>query len=337
MRICFTTSLHLPSFSLLSTSSIAYRAIRPIAKRISPVISIWEKRIFSPYEYTPPAHSPVFIIGAPRTGSTILNQLITNHFDVTYISNLADVFYKNLPFGIYVSNKLYHSQPHQTTTSRYGNTRHLGMSAPSEGGDFWYRWLPKEKHFIDFDEVCEALIKEIRASIFSIINYWQRPFLFKNLNMGQRMRLVREITPHAKFIWIRRDPLYTAQSILVARRTLGVLPGQLWSVRPVNDTYLTTLDEIPLVVQQVYSLERQIVEDRQLFPAASFIEVTYETLCSQTEKQLDILGEFFGRNVLRQYFSSQPSPTYQDRIKISQRDFDRLTREVQQYNWRTYE
>ena len=314
-----------------------YRTIRPIAKRISPAISVWEKRIFSPYEYSPPAHSPVFIIGAPRTGSTILNQLITNHFKVTYISNLADVFYKNLPFGIYLSDKLYHNQPHKTTTSRYGNTRHLGMSAPSEGGDFWYRWLPKDKHFIDFGEVDEMAVEEIRATIFSIINYWHRPLLFKNLNMGQRMRLIREITPQAKFIWIRRNPLNTAQSILLARRTLGILPGQLWSVRPINALHLTTLDEIPQVVQQIYSLERQIFNDRSLFPAANFIEISYEALCAQPEEQMDALAAFLGKKVIRLNFDNKPSSTYQGHPKLSQEEFDRLSREVQQYNWHTYE
>lgn len=293
--------------------------------------------MFSPYAYFPPEHSPIFIIGAPRTGSTILNQLITNYFEVTYISNLADVFYKNLPFGIYLSNKLYHNQPHKTTTSRYGNTRYLGMNAPSEGGDFWYRWLPKEKHFIDFDEVDKTDIEEIRATIFSIINYWHRPLLFKNLNMGQRMRLIHEITPHAKFVWIKRNPLYTAQSILLARRALGILPGQLWSVRPINAAHLTTLDEIPQAVQQIYSLERQIFQDKSLFPAANFIEISYETLCSQTKDKMDKLSEFFGKNVLWQDFDNQSSPTYQDYRKVNQDEFDHLTRVVQQYNWRTYE
>ena len=67
----------------------------------SPIIALWEKPKAAEYANKPLMHQPVFIIGAPRTGSTILYQGLTNYIDVLYIDNLTSRLYKNFFFGIW--------------------------------------------------------------------------------------------------------------------------------------------------------------------------------------------------------------------------------------------
>ena len=320
----------------MSASHLVYRTLRPIAKRISPLIARWEDQIFADYHDLPPAHPPVFIVGAPRTGSTLLNQLITQVYDVAYISNLADIFYRNLAFGMYLHHRLYGKQGHHTQTSRFGNTRHLSLSAPSEGGDFWYQWLPKAKHFIDFDEVAPEAITEIQSIIFGTTNYFNKPLVFKNLNMGQRMRLIYKITSDAKFIWIKRDPLYTVQSILMARRKLRIPNDQLWSVKPADTSGVGILGEIAMVVRQVYELEKQIATDKSLFPSQNILEIYYRNFCEDTEAELRKIGYFLGDLVVRRSSTRIISPTDQNDCRIAPADFKQIQIEMRKYNWQTY-
>ena len=76
--------------------------IKNIIFLISPLISLWEQKYFLKYRDFKPKYQPIFIIGAPRTGSTILYQTITNQLDVLYIDNMICALNKNLFFWFLV-------------------------------------------------------------------------------------------------------------------------------------------------------------------------------------------------------------------------------------------
>ncbi|MEA1896642.1 MAG: hypothetical protein U9N53_03130, partial [Bacteroidota bacterium] len=71
---------------------------RPI-KWLSPLISIFEKQKIRKYGTLPSQNSPVFIIGIPRSGTTILYQLVTQIFNVSYFNNFINLSRENLYFG----------------------------------------------------------------------------------------------------------------------------------------------------------------------------------------------------------------------------------------------
>ncbi|MHA7808482.1 MAG: sulfotransferase family protein [Marinobacter adhaerens] len=222
------------------------------------------------------ALQPVFIIGAPRTGSTILYQALTNAYQFIYIDNTACFWHRNLRWGLWLSHKRHGSQPHSNFDATNGNTRKFGGHAPSECGEFWYRWLPKDRHFVDHCEVTPKVVEEMRAEILGASGYFNRPILFKNLNAGQRLRLIHKAFPNAKFIFVRRDPRFVTLSILKARKKVGASAGQWWSIMPANVDELRTLPEGNMCAAQVYFLERQIEKDLALFPKENVQEVHYQ-------------------------------------------------------------
>ena len=175
-----------------------------VSKLFPKLIGLWEKRMINKYGKQPLKHQPVFIIGAPRTGSTILYQVITNSFDVLYIDNLTCNFQNNLFYGFWLSKKLTKHKPHNNFESYHGNTQNYGYRAPSECGGYWYRWLPESHHFIDYDEINVKMIEEIKREITAVTNYFNKPIIFKNLNAGQRLRLLTQCFPNAKYIFIKR-------------------------------------------------------------------------------------------------------------------------------------
>jgi hypothetical protein len=255
-----------------------------LLRNLQPFIWYWEKCFFYIPEHEP--NQPIFIIGSPRTGSTILYQALTNAYQFAYIDNAACAWHRNLRFGMWLSKKKWGNLPHNNFQANHGDTCKFGAHAPSECGQFWYRWLSRSRHFIDHDDVSEQIIKEIREEIFGVTSYFQRPLLFKNLNAGQRLRLIIKAFPKAKIIFVRRDPRFVIRSIFNARKKVGIPPNQWWSIMPPNVNDLLQLPEFEMCAAQVYYLEHQIEEDIKLFPEDNVRTVHYNELDVGLVRQL---------------------------------------------------
>lgn len=317
---------------------ITFALFRRLARYGHPLLRTWENRQVKRFggEHFP--HPPVFIVGAPRSGSTLLYQILTHRLDLLYIDNLSAFFYRDLFTGLWLSNKVYRQKPHHCFHSFLGNTGVCGPHAPAECGDFWYRWLPREKHYIGKDEISLTKRNHICNVISAAMNRWDKPFLFKNLAMGQRMALIHQLAPGARFIFIKRQPLYHAQSIWLSRQRMGLEPHQWWSIMPENVSRLNRLEAHQQIPAQIYYLEKQILKDRHLFPIENFITVQYETLCAQPETEIAQIRSFIGDQVnLRQGDTSLPSFAYQEKQKIDDRDFQLLRKEIDAYDWENYE
>ena len=122
------------------------------------------------------------------------------------------------------------------------------------------------------------MVDGIRAEILGVSAFLNKPLLFKNLNAGQRLRLLSRAFPDAKIIFIRRDPRFVIRSILKARRKAGARENDWWSIMPPNVDELRSLPETKMCAAQVYFLDRQIEEDLSLFPAENVKEIDFQDL-----------------------------------------------------------
>lgn len=303
---------------------IALRLKSRVITNVAPIIRIWENRTFS----TIGSSAPVFIVGAPRTGSTILYQALTNAYQLAYIDNLTCRWHRNLRFGFMLSKRKYREEPHNNFSSQHGDTTKYGMHAPSECGQFWYRWLPKDRHFIDYDDLTDGMVSEIREEVLGASVHSKQPLLFKNLNAGQRLRLIHKCFPDAKIIFVRRDPRFVVRSILRARQAAGVEAHQWWSIIPRNVDKLLALPEEKMCAGQVYHLEKQIETDIQLFPTCNVRSIHYqnfsETLLADLASWLDVAPRSEG---------SSPRFIKDDISKLGKEEVDNLNNLVSQYEF----
>ncbi len=301
----------------------------------SPLIKVWETKYLEKYGNMPLKHQPVFIIGAPRTGSTIVYQIITNQLDVLFIDNLICKFHRNLFFGFWLSDKIFKQKAHNCFKSEFGNTEKYGLHAPSECGAFWYRWLPKDRHFIDYNDINDKIIKEIRTEITAVINYFNKPIVFKNLNAGQRMRLLKKCFPNAKFIFVKREQIFTAQSILKAKRKLKLKDNDFWSIMPKNVAELKKLDNgYEQIVKQIYFLEKQIFEDKYLFDKRNFFIVKYNEL-NDCDNLITKLKSFLGVG-FRDKFKN-PEINLTEKLSLKPIEINQLKKEIESLVWSFYD
>jgi hypothetical protein len=280
---------------------------------------------------------PVFIVGAPRSGSTALYQALTECLDLLYIDNLASLFYRNLYFGMWLSQSVFHRRRHGCFQSEQGSTEGCGLHAPAECGDFWYRWLPREPHYIPKGQLGEVALRQIRQTIYAIIHRFRRPLVFKNLNAGQRMGMLRQITPNARFIFIRRDPVFTAQSIMEVKREKGLDARDWWSIMPENQPRLLELDGPEMAVAQVFYLERQIMMDRHLFPPEQCVDIRYEDFCRDVVGTIKRLGDYIGSGIAVKRDPAELEISLRQGQVVDDETFGRLKAACAALDWEGYD
>lgn len=306
--------------------------LRRFFKCSSPVISLFENSKIRKYSKKEPKTAPIFIIGPPRSGSTILYQIITNFFDVSYINNLCHLSRRNLFFSFWLSNLLFKNKKHNSFESNYGNTQKFGLNAPSEGGQIWYKWFDKNKIYFEKDDLSPKYISQIRNTFNAISSRFKRPIVIKNLMFSQRIKVLHQIFPNAKFIFIKRSPEFNAQSIFIARNKQQNMDW--WSTEPKTYKDLLNLSLIEQSVSHVYYLEKQIHEDLKLFHPDNVSIVRYENLMNNFNATITNIGNFIGADMRGDY--SNFILKTKDTIKVKIEDFNFIQEIVNKFDWEHY-
>ncbi|WP_181366315.1 sulfotransferase family protein [Albidovulum aquaemixtae] len=163
-----------------------------------------------------PSRPVLFVTGPPRSGTTLLHQLLIRALPVAYITNLASLLPRSAASGAFpltggIANQRVRLE------SYYGRTRSL--SGPSDGLEFWDRWMGTDRRAIP-SSIPESATEDMRRFFARLERQSGRPVLAKNNNLLGSAHLVAAILPTARFVCLRRDPLYLAQSLLKARRDI---------------------------------------------------------------------------------------------------------------------
>jgi hypothetical protein len=310
--------------------------VRNILNLFVPLIKNWEKKYFKKYGSQELKHQPVFIIGAPRTGSTILYQTLTNQLDVLYVDNLICRFGKNFFFGFWLSNKLFKQKAHNCFESNHGDTSACGFHAPSECGSFWYRWLTTDKHYIDYHDITHEMVNEIRKEITTVINYFDRPIIFNNNNIALRIRLIKKVFPNAKYIITDREPIFVSQSLLKARMYFYSDFNKWWSMMPKNYLELIKEPYFRQVVLQHYYINKQMYADlNKLTGHNNYILVGYRDLCIDRDKVFKIIINLFNYEKYKDSFVD--NELFESRELSLDKDLlNKVKIEIEKLDWNDY-
>lgn len=259
------------------------RAIRPALK---PILRATEVALLRAHRDVPVR--PVFIIGVPRSGTTLIYQVMLYWFRMAYICNFAASY----PRAPAAATCLIRGEIRRFKTdfqSHYGGT--VGRAAPNEGWRIWKRWFAAGI-WQDETAVDSSRATELRATIAAIETVLGAPFISKALDQGMRIRALNAIFPQSLFIWIRRRPLNTAASVLRARRDEAGSEKTWWATRPPEYDQICRKDYLDQVCEQVYYISKTINADLQGLKPKRFIEINYEDLCLVPEPALERIGAF---------------------------------------------
>lgn len=275
----------------------------------------------SHYNDEPPEHPFLFVIGLPRSGTTLLTQVIAHCLETGFVNNLAARFWKAPVTGIRFARAVLDKEPFQAFQSHYGATDRL--KDIHEFGYFWREKLNKD----DFASIKNAPQteeeidwEELRASLAAMQREFGKPMVFKNIFGSYHMPRLNEELNKTLWIWIRRAPLDTAVSILDARRKYYDDPSHWWSYVPPRYEEIIDEDYWTQIAGQVHYLDayyrRQFETMGEDGPC---LTLSYEELCADPAAQLerirDRLEKLYGRRpgLAQQPPSSFDHRTYEDR------------------------
>ncbi len=279
--------------------------------------------LFASRNNAPDAVGPVFVIGPPRSGTTILYQLLIHSFDFAYINNLVGHLYRCPNLGLRLSYLLGLNAESITFESTHGVT--TGLAGPNEFGLFWYRWFPKTPHYADELTLNSEAKNAIRSTVDAMRTHAGRPLLFKNTVHSVRIRALRHLFPKALFIVCERDPVYTGQSIYRIR-TNRSRKEAWWSARPRELDRLLDMPLIEQCVYQVYYLTKQIETDSRSVHYDKFFRLSYKRLCEDTEREMSQVQTWLKRHGVQIQRRSVPLPQLRanDKKTLSDEDFEQI-------------
>ncbi len=216
----------------------------------------------------------IFIIGAPRSGTTLFYQTLARFLSVTYFTNLSALFPRapitaSRKFARLIEKKRFDDH------SFYGNV--AGLAAPNDGFHIWNRWFGADRY-----RAPQQIRADAKHEMKIFFNAWQtafaKPFLNKNNRNTDCVTLLASIFEHAYFLEVRRDPVYVAQSLLLARLRIQGSQEIGWGLHsPTHGA--PGKNHIAQVCEQVFSIEKKLRADRQCLAPERFMEVSYERFC----------------------------------------------------------
>jgi hypothetical protein len=237
----------------------------------------------------------VYMVGAPRSGTTVLSQIVCRYLPVGYINNLISRFWLRPSVGIRMSTAILGAESRREISfqSLHGTTR--GLSDVHEFGYFWRHWLrldhapthhltPEMLAGVDRAGLKRALENEILASFQSV-------FAMKNVICGFHAEFLTGIHPKSLFVNITRDPHAAAASILKVRKERYGSYEAWWSLKPSTYPFPVPPDDAAAeVAMQVMECRREFAEEFAR-PGVHSLSLTYEDLCAEPLRAIEAICE----------------------------------------------
>ncbi len=265
-----------------------------------------EQQLFNDFSnYGERGRDTIFIVGAPRTGSTLLYLLLIKRFGLSYFPNIVNDLYHHVPaVGLMMwLGRNAHGELPTTIESRFGHT--VGAFQPSEAKNVLNNWF-------NIEEPTETIsvtprgkdVEHLRKTFDFIDRVMPARFIIKNAWNCFRIKYWATEFENAKFIWMRRRLAGAALSDLHARYVIQGSPLGWNAATPRNVDDLKTLPYAEQVVENQLAYTRAISAARQSFPQERFVEIWYHDLILQPKLITGDLGKWLRLEDQNQYLDT---------------------------------
>jgi hypothetical protein len=209
-----------------------------------------------------PFLGPVFIVGMPRSGTTLMRALLNQHPRISlalteshFIPYFMHIFGDPPPFHTRGQVELFIKRLHQTV---------FYQTLSQQGYTFQAEALYQQARLDSWASIFEVILKHFSPKAKRAEAIWGD----KTPGYLNHMPLLKQLYPQAKFLHLIRDP---RDYCLSARRSWGK------SIYRAAHRWQATLSKARLV--------GQTLED-------AYLEITYEALLSRTEDVMERIAEF---------------------------------------------
>lgn len=291
---------------------------------------------------TIPGRPVILVIGAPRSGTTLMLQWLAASGSLAYPTNLLSRFYHAPAMGARIHQLLANPKfAHRDELdgiahpihfdSDLGKTR--GPLAPNEFWYFWRRFLPTTDIEPMGERVSDVDFAGLRKALAAMTGVFGKAMAMKGMMLQYDLETIGKQIPEAFFLHVQREPSANARSILDARRKFFGDPGRWYSAKPPNVELLLDREPEDQAAGQVLFTNARIRQGLDCLTAERYLRVPYETFCadpqetwSQLVDKLSSYGEALPeKHPFSQPFQATREARCDDEVK---RAVDRMSREL---------
>jgi hypothetical protein len=269
-------------------ASLARAALEIAAKPLDRALQRREERLLAA---APPSDAPMLlIVGPPRSGTTLVYQTVVRRLPVSFATNLSALF----PRAPIAAQALFSRSRHTTGTdlrSYFGQTRALFDA--NDAFHLWDRWLGTERYRAP-DVIAPDAVRAMRRFFDAWSWRFPAPFVNKNNRNTDCLRQLAEALPEARFVVVRRDPLETLQSLLIARQVVQGDVARAWGLRSHDARHAGTRAAVEAVCEQLVEIERRLRADCAVIAPGRLLEVSYAQFCTAPDDVVSACAALIG-------------------------------------------
>lgn len=217
----------------------------------------------------------LLVVGPPRSGTTLVAQLLTDYLDVSYFSNLNGLFTRS---PLSAQRLLQRVQPalNREYRSLFGVT--AGLHGANDGFHIWNRFLGGDRYrpATDLNTSERERLREFFDRWLTITG---KPLLNKNNRNLACADLLADVLPNAFFICVTRDPVHVAQSLMKARHWVQGDARYGWGLFAENASDSSESAIVDAVCNQLEQNMRCAAAMCAHIPEQRWLDVRYESFC----------------------------------------------------------
>ena len=230
------------------------------------------------------------IVGVPRSGTTLLLQMLSSTGAFCYPSNLINRF-AYLPYvGSLVQRILFdpesdYQDEFRDIKSEVNYQSNIGVSrgalATSEFQHFFREFLPKQEDgYIIRQKLKDVDVQGISSGLASIEHVFSKPFVCKGFLLQNNLEYFSKVLPKTIILSIKRTPIYNMQSLYLARKKYTGNTNIWFSLRPKEYEKLKNREVFDQIAGQVYFLRKAIDLGLKTLPNERKSVFSYEDICN---------------------------------------------------------
>lgn len=215
-------------------------------------------------------NAPIFIVGAPRSGTSILFRKLGRNPELAWISNIT---------------KKYESSKFISRAIMLFRSDHR----PTEAKKVWKKYSRRDDGFRGREDVTPKVRRYIEKVVRINLEIFGKPrFLAKDPGNALRMDFIDEIFPDAIFIHIVRDARAVVESVVKVRRNHN---GVFWGSQSPGWRDLIELPLVEASALQWKRLVEVVLDSAKKLPEDRYMQLRYEDFAADPAQTLRAIGE----------------------------------------------
>jgi len=230
---------------------------------------------------------PIFIVGAPRSGTNLFYRLLTQHPSLGWFSNytVKKFLSPDLLRVIQLRRRIFDLRKFSYPKDEFHESFFSTIERPVEGGDLWNfaikgDWAPK---------ILERRLDFVKLIIIeTLIQQNKKRFLSKFPRNSIRIPLLNNVFPNSKFIHIIRDGRAVINSMLQRSKEN---PSEFFGI-PLKNSENMNLSPIKKHAIQWEEVIKEVRSSAVYLNKNQFLEVKYESLINDPKLILNKITKF---------------------------------------------